>query len=469
LEGKILSSYFDEKSNAWVGGKKPSKSDEKSSQQFEFERHYDLAARSYMGGMNSSYVIGEVKGDIIDIDFSSCYPSALNMIQNLTYEVSGGIEEFKIKLEEYDGTTLHIAMADIDFEFPLDCLHPSLPIKNGDAGLYYVLKGRTTCTLAEIHFALQQGCVITRWYDAVVMTTDEEFTFRSFLSELIKARDKAKKEGKSMLQLILKDFVNGMYGKVAQGINRRPTYVVGDGVSRPLPPSVVTNPYIASAVTGVVRAALSSIVHALSTLDGYMVISATTDGVLYKAPLSQEGTSVIDLLIKADVLQEKYAGSIVQALESGSDDYIKSFESVDNVLYQELLNYPSIRLLQASRAVWGFDKFIEIKHIATEITNIKTRGQVGFYGYKGVNYPTVLAKAGNKIDGSKIEQATELLKMFYDDEITYNEVSTLASIRDILDPKKAVNDLVSVITRVKVNTDYDFKRRPVNVNSDSTV
>jgi hypothetical protein len=125
--------------------------------------------------------------------------------------------------------------------------------------------------------------------------------------------------------------------------------------------------------------------------------------------------------------------------------------------------------LQASRAVFGFDEFIEIKHIATEVTNIKTRGQVGFYEYDGVKYPTVLAKAGNKIDGSKLEQATELLKMFYDDEIAYNEVTTLASIRDILDPKKAVNDLVSVKTRVKVNTDYDYKRRPVNVDSDGTI
>jgi len=464
-----MSSYFDEKCNAWVGGEKPRKSDEKSSEQLEFERHYDLASRSYMGGLNSSYVIGKISGNIIDIDFSSCYPSALNMIQNMTYEASGGIEEFKIELEKYDGSTLPIAMADFEFEFPTDCLYPSLPIKNGDAGLFYVLKGRTTCTLPEIHLALQQGCVITNWYDAVVMTCDENFTFRGFLSELIQARDRAKKEGNAMLQLILKDYVNGMYGKVAQGINRRPTYVVGKGVSRPLPPSTVTNPYAASMTTGVVRAALSSIVHALSTLDGYTVISATTDGVLYKAPLSQGGMNVIDLLFDTDVLDKKYSGSLVQALESGSDDYIKPFESVDNVLYRELLKYPSIRLLQASRTAWGFDEFIEIKHIATEVTNLKTRGQVGFYEYEGVEYPTVLAKAGNKIAGSKLEQGTELLKMFYDNSIVYNDVTTLASIRDILDPKKAVNDLVSVTTCVKVNTDYDFKRRPVNVDSDSTI
>lgn len=464
-----MNSYFDEKSNVWVGGKKPNKSDEKLSEQLEFEKHYDLASRSYMGGLNSSYVIGEVKGDVIDIDFSSCYPSALNMIQNMTYDVSGGIEEFKIELEKYDGTYLPIAMADVEFEFPTDCLYPSLPIKNGVAGLFYVLKGRTTCTLPEMHLALQQGCVITKWHEAIVMKCGEGFTFRGFLSILIQARDDAKKDGNNILQLIYKDYVNGMYGKVAQGINRRPTYVVGRGVSRPLPPSAVTNPYIASAVTGVVRAALSSIVHAVSTLDGYMVISATTDGVLYKAPLSEGGTSVIDLLFDTDVIEKKYSGSIVQALEAGSDDYIKSFESIDNVLYQELLKYPSIRLLQASRAVWGFDEFIEIKHVATEVTNIKTRGQVGFYEYEGVKYPTVLAKAGNKIDGSKLEQAMELLKMFYDDEIAYNEVSTLASLRDIVDPTKAVNDLVSVKTCVKVNTDYDFKRRPVNVDSDGTI
>lgn len=282
-----------------------------------FKQSIDLAIRSYAGGRNTSTYVGKYTGLLLDIDLSSAYSTILNLIRNLDFKSCGGIEKFREELQKYDGTVLPIAMAEVEFSFPKGCEYPSLAVKTND-GLFYVYNGRTTATLPEIHLAIQQGAKI-RFIDAIVMSIDtrplkklknlqytssgpdftlkdyqyqfkefcgkfDNFIFRRFLTDKILARTKAKKNGNELLQQLLKNYVNGLYGKTAQGLNKKSTYVVGKGTSKPLPASMITSPYIASMVTGVVRAALSCIMDAISKLDGYKLISATTDGVLYSVP-----------------------------------------------------------------------------------------------------------------------------------------------------------------------------------------
>lgn len=464
-----------------------------------FKQSVDLAIRSYNGGLNSSFFIGEYIGLLLDIDLSSCYPTILNMLQNLDFKSCGGIEEFREELEKYDGTTLPIAMAEVEFSFPRTCKHPSLATKTAD-GLFYVYNGRTTATLPEIDLALHQGAKII-FIDAIVMSVETRplnklnsliyssegpvftlkdyqyqfdelsgqhgFIFRKFLTDKILARTKAKKNGDELLQQLLKNYVNGLYGKTAQGLNKKSTYVVGKGTSKPLPASAITSPYIASMVTGTVRAALCCIMDAISKLDGYKLISATTDGVLYSLPPWREPK------FKTKASIQGYKGEVTKsfddlfiALKNNKD--VPFFADVDPFLYSKLLEYPTIRLIQASRLVWGYDEFLEIKHVCSEVLNIKTRGQIGHYEYDGYKYPTVLAKAGHKIDGDKETQAKQMKEWFYEENIAYNEVNNLVSLRDVFDEKKLANDLVSINTLVKVNTDYDFKCMPLNDGNSDT-
>ncbi len=47
-----------------------------------YQKYLDLAKRSYFGGVNNSYFIGEAKDMVfLDIDFSSAYPTVMNMLR----------------------------------------------------------------------------------------------------------------------------------------------------------------------------------------------------------------------------------------------------------------------------------------------------------------------------------------------------------------------------------------------------
>jgi len=47
-----------------------------------YQQGLSLAKRAYMGGLNSSYVVGEREGELfLDIDFSSAYPTVMNLLE----------------------------------------------------------------------------------------------------------------------------------------------------------------------------------------------------------------------------------------------------------------------------------------------------------------------------------------------------------------------------------------------------
>lgn len=47
-----------------------------------YQQGLNLAKRAYMGGLNNSYIIGEVESELIlDIDFSSAYPTVMNLLE----------------------------------------------------------------------------------------------------------------------------------------------------------------------------------------------------------------------------------------------------------------------------------------------------------------------------------------------------------------------------------------------------
>lgn len=287
------------------------------------------------------------------------------------------IKRFEEVLNNFNGSTLPIAVADITFGFHKGFLYPNLCIRHPEYGIINPLEGRTVATIAEIHLAKRMGAKI-KIHEAFVIESTDAYLFKGVLKSLIDARNEAKKEGNELEQQLLKLFVNTLYGKIAQGINPKSQLDLRDEGVKSYGMSPITQPFIASMITGTLRAALSAILVAMDELNkeghNYVPISATTDGVLYKVSTKTD--------VKfSDCLKDSYKVNVKESLDKGGNIF-ETFEKVDPILYNKLLEFPVIKLLQSSRQSWGYDEFIEIKHAVNKVLNIKTRGQIGAYNEK---------------------------------------------------------------------------------------
>lgn len=390
------------------------------------------------------------------------------------------LKQFKDLLNSYESIDyLPVALADVSFKFPKSCNYPSLSVRIDDFGLINPLEGRTVATLPEISLALYQGAKI-EYHEAVVIenfnveeynrnTQDNEdipkirseFVFRNHLYNLYKLRKEAKDSNQELLQQLYKTYSNSLYGKVSQGIRERSMYNSREGISKRLPKSSITNAYYASMITGLIRASLSSVIIALDELiqegHNYKIISATTDGLLYGVDNEKVG---VDNVLDKNNIMYKY-DSCYEALKNNYNKF-NSFEKVDPILAKKLLEFPSLRLLKISHEAWNDPEYIEIKHVANSITNIKTRGQVGLYKEDKKWTCTILAKAGHKVPGDKDSQGKWILKHYEDPEIEEYHFTTLSNIQDIMSEENPLNDLVSIINKRKISLDYDYKRYPID-------
>jgi len=286
------------------------------------------------------------------------------------------IEKFKNALKTFDGTRLPIAFADVTFKFPRNTLYPNLCVQHAKYGLLNPLEGRTVATIAEIDLALHLG-ISLEYHEAFVVESlhNGQYVFREHLRSLIDDRNKAKKKGDELLQQMLKLYVNTLYGKLAQGITPKNSFDLRDGNTKELGTSAVTQPFFAAMITGTLRAGLSALLVAMDELNkeghNYVPISATTDGILYQV-------GDINGAKFEQCLKSSTEGEIIDTLKRGGDIF-NTFASADPVLHNKLQEFPVLRLLELSRKAWGYDEYIEIKHVVNEVLNIKTRGQIGAY------------------------------------------------------------------------------------------
>lgn len=383
------------------------------------------------------------------------------------------ITAFKKLVKNYpQDKHLRIALADISFKFSENCRYPNLSVRIDGFGLINPLEGRTVATLPEIWLALYLKAEII-YHEAVIIKDyelpediiedreEKSYVFRTLLRNLYNLRNEAKQNNEELLQQLYKTYSNSIYGKLAQGIVEKNTFNSRDGGTKKLPKSSITNSYYASMTTGLIRAALSELLVAIDELiqDGhnYKIISATTDGLLYG--IDENKVSVVDTL-NTEHKDYRYQTTI-EALENGYKKF-KPFELVDPVLSKKIEKFPSLRLLKLSHETWNDKEYIEIKHVANKVLNIKTRGQVGLYE-DDRTVCTLLAKAGHKISGTQNEQAEWIMKHYDEDvEIKDYTFSTLAGFQNIIDENNPIDDLVSIPQKRIISLDYDFKRYPIN-------
>lgn len=554
-----------------------------------FAPHLELAKRGYLGGRNESFFVGDTDNfDLssdrlwIDIDFSSCYPTAMALyptidplqlplftspgykldeiavaqlleetipapliqaaqaaLQESEAKFLGTLDSVKLKKharrikelaqvvdnslidrwQRISSGQLRVVDADPDefvipgfarvrFKFPEGTLFPSLPIKHPQFGLIYPLEGDTVATASEILLALEQGAKIESLYSVEfpMLVDGRNRPYRLFAKHLAKVvqdrksqkmqiDDKSlpeeKRNAASVLEKLLKEFVNGLYGKTAQAINPRRVYRPNKRTMVPLGPSTISEPIVAALTTGLARAALSA---SLAAIERYnhdkpvakkiVTISATTDGFLVGVPKPR------NLDTRENYYQAGPNGNL--RLKEGVDQGLRNLlaKCGCGCLIDEMVNFLPNRQMWRGRGILTGKKpssksaqlkvetFLEIKHLADRIISIKTRGQIGLlsdgsipllakFGHKPPlsdiltpdEYRRVMDTGGstrNKEDGAWLIKQLEKKAMGEGDLGSYH-FFTLTSFRSMIDSDGAL-DMTQKRTEKRINVDYDWKR-----------
>ena len=153
----------------------------------------ELAVLSYWGGNNQAFARGYFPHiDATQWDFKSLYIIA-GILQPLSNEdtVYNSIRLQDVK-DGFEG------FCEVEFKFPEGTMYPTLPVQeNFYAKLMFPLRGKSYCTLSELHQALTLGVNITKFRGYGFMPSDNEINseLRPFLADMLKKKSLLEKEG----------------------------------------------------------------------------------------------------------------------------------------------------------------------------------------------------------------------------------------------------------------------------------
>jgi hypothetical protein len=389
------------------------------------------SSQAYHGGCNFAAALGYSPAgkELYDLDIKSAYTTALAFI---------GVPDWVgarqcLDLEGLAVVDEAMTVALVDFRFPDGTMFPCLPVRAANGwGLIYPMEGSSWCTGPELVVALGQGAIIKvrdgyriDWQPGGVRL------FENITRLIGKIRREAKDTvpPDEVLDKLVKEVGNSLYGKLAQGVagtriiqddieNRR-VFNTMFGVTDRLGPSAITNAPMAAYVTGLVRALL---LEALSRLPrGTWCGTATTDGFLSTCRLEEVDQS----------------GPVALAFRAAR-----------------------------TRITPGNDTIWEEKHVIPGALVTKTRGTFTVVpeGWNGGNI--VLAKAGYMTpepayDEDEFEQCRTWIEIYrarnYDTTLVAKSLTPLR-VQHLLG-----EDIQMVKRDIKWNADYDMKRKLVDV------
>jgi hypothetical protein len=395
---------------------------------------WTFAANAYHGGRNEAFHLGHSPRHrpLFDVDATSAYTTAMAMMRVPDWRTARPTTN----LNDLAVVDQALTYARVRFEFPRLTRFPCLPVRAGDRGLIYPISGVSWCTGPELSVALDIGATI--WVEAgwrVEWIEGSARPFELFTRKINEIRKAARAKDDRILDELAKEIGNSCYGKVAQVVNTFRTITDGGIYGRrgkrvfsprteqmeELPPSAITCPMLAAYITGAVRALISE---ALARLPGNaFVASVTTDGFLSSVPRQGIDTT----------------GPVATAFRAARG-----------------------RITPGNAAIW------EEKHRVGRVLVIKTRGVVTtrLYGHGTTGNP-VLARAGCKLEQTFRNEWVECrawAKLYR--ERTYATCLTRSSLTDLRDQWLNDQDLVEEFSSVRLNLDFDMKRRivaPVDV------
>ena len=412
--GKVKTSYVDEKGR-------------KKSRYMPGEARVSgdpLASECFHGGFNQARFAGHLEAPagwrVYDVDLAGAYASAMASIPAIDFDTLpiSTTDLAQIMRLYRDGC---MVVAHAEFSFPEQILDPCLPVATS-RGLQYPLAGTSYCTGPELALALKMGANVTIHKGEAWATIPGRFMYVDYLSGMMQERGKHAK--KSLKNTLFKEMVNSLYGKVAQGINKRnvTNFSAFGGVTKEeLGESSITLPIAAATITGVIRAALFEMNQAFTDA-GCKVITTTTDGSMVLAPIGTDFNALV------------YDTDGFHTLKNGRE-----------------------RL-----GIEGAELVLEVKSEGAACDSRRTRANA-IYDDDGVTIH--VAQGGIKIEvpgdfspaQKKAFIGRKLLELDMDMEVRHAEQRSLVSAKKIAHGK--ADDVVSVHTIKRIHNDYDFKRR----------
>lgn len=412
--GKVKTSYVDER------GRKKSKYMPGEARKIGDS----LASECFHGGFNQARYAGHIQAPagwrIYDVDLAGAYASAMASVPAVDFaKLPTSTTDLDRLMRLYSDGCMVVAL--VEFSFHEQILDPCLPVATS-RGLQYPLSGMSYCTGPELCLAVKMGARVTVHKGEAWSVLKGQFMYVDYLSGMMKERGKHAK--KSLKNTMFKEMINSLYGKVAQGINKRnvTNFSAFGGVTKEeLGESSVTLPIAAATITGVIRAALFEMNHAFMNA-GCKVITTTTDGSMILAP----------------------AGTDFNALVYGTDGY-------------HTLSEGRRRL-----GIADADVVLEVKSEGAACDSRRTRANA-IYDEDGVTIH--VAQGGIKIEipadvapeQKKAYIGQRLLELDLDTEVRHAEQRSLVSAKKISHGK--ADDVVTVHTIKRIHNDYDYKRR----------
>ncbi len=396
-----------------------------------------ICSDAFHGGRNECHAIGIYGGGdpFYDWDEAGAYTSAMAHFRAIDWAHIEWTKDID-RLATCDPLTY----ATIDFEFPGSVEYPCLPLQTESQGITFPRRGTTTTVGPELLVAVNMGARITVRAGVRLNWLDEEgerpFAHYSGDVNIARAEAKAEAGGKkgSPHELLAKEAGNSGFGKLGQAVcntksvpERRKMFSSRAGEFLDLEPSRITAPHLAAYTSGLPRALLSEIIARLP--DGVTLLSCTTDGFLST--------------LTPDQIDHVLAGPVAQ-------------------------HFSFLRTLVAPD---GSPAVLELKHTASEVISAKTRGNFAIEigpDIGGKPSDMICARAGHRLERvpehddaatRKRLENLEWLRIYL--TRTYNTRLRGMVFNSVREQFEGNADLIDIWREVRVNFDFDMKRRPI--------
>jgi hypothetical protein len=412
----------------------------------------DFFIDGYHGGRNEQFWFGPMpEGKWYDYDLTSAYPSVMSLIGYPLWDEIRALKDTKelLSLKHVD-----LCVANVDFEFPEDVRFPCLPIRT-EGGLIFPRKGNTTAHISEILVAKALGAEINMVEGAIVPTirfNGGGTEVRPFLSFSIETKRNRNQFAKGTLEnAFWKEMANSLYGKTAQGLDKRRVYNLQSEESTDLEPSKISNPFYASMICGFCRATLAEIMNRLP--QHVMICSVTTDGFATNATPA-EMDQVTSTMVKGFPWEDDEC-DFEQYPPNSCVGYYREAAKVLKGIYPQFPAHLPI---------------YEVKHISRQILGWRTRGQATLkagtdedladVGLKDEDEKLILAATGLDFPRyySKSDRNIETLSTFFNR--TPNLSIPKKRLRGIREIYEGGLDATEKETTLAVSMEFDWKRRP---------